>query len=125
MLRILGSAKTLCDSITRREMLRVGGIGTFSLGLTDLWSLQALQAAQQPATSTTGHAATFGRAKRIILLYLYGAAAQHETFDPKPERRPRFAASSSRSTPSCRGFRSASICPSSRGSPIGWPSFVR
>lgn len=85
MLRILGSAKTLCDAITRREMLRVGGIGTFSLGLTDLWSLQALQAAQQPATSATGNAATFGRAKRIILLYLYGAAAQHETFDPKPD----------------------------------------
>ncbi len=81
MLRILGSAKTLCDSITRREMLRAGGLGLFSLGLADLGALREIQA----ASSASGTPATFGRAKRILLLYLYGAAAQHETFDPKPE----------------------------------------
>ena len=26
----------------------------------------------------------FGKAKRVLLLYLYGAAAQHELYDPKP-----------------------------------------
>ena len=87
MLRILGSAKTLCDSVTRREMLRVGGISAVSLGLTDLWKLQAVQAGQGTPTTAAAlnPAGNFGRAKRIILLYLYGAAAQHETFDPKPK----------------------------------------
>jgi hypothetical protein len=90
MLRILGSAKTLCDAITRREMIRAGGLGMFSLGLTDFWRLQQAAAAATagvPASSTAEKpaAAGFGGAKRIILLYLYGAAAQHETFDPKPD----------------------------------------
>lgn len=77
MLRILGSAKTLCDSITRRDMLRVGGFGLGALGLADLLRLET-------GAGESGDVA-FGRAKRVILLYLYGAAAQHETFDPKPE----------------------------------------
>jgi len=77
MLRILGSAKTACDRLTRREMLRAGGLGMFSLALPDLWRLQA---AASPSS-----ASTFGQAKRVILLYLYGAAAQHELYDPKPD----------------------------------------
>ena len=32
-----------------------------------------------------GRPASFGKAKRVICLYLYGAAAQHETWDPKPD----------------------------------------
>lgn len=82
MLRILGSEKILCDHVTRREMLRVGGLGMFSLGMTDLARLQAGQktASEQPST--------FGRAKRVILLFLYGAAAQHELYDLKPEAPP-------------------------------------
>lgn len=84
MLRILGSAKTLCDSITRREMMRVGGLGMYSLGVADLWKLQAAQQSVGTNVAADGPSG-FGRAKRIILLYLYGAAAQHETFDPKPD----------------------------------------
>ncbi|MBI3407444.1 MAG: DUF1501 domain-containing protein [Planctomycetes bacterium] len=86
MLRILGSPRALCDNLTRREMLCAGGLGMFSLGLPDLWRLQAAQA----FSATPKHAqppprrSHFGRAKRVILLYLYGAAAQHELFDPKP-----------------------------------------
>ncbi|MEX2287474.1 MAG: DUF1501 domain-containing protein [Planctomycetaceae bacterium] len=80
MLKILGSAKTLCDSITRREMLRAGGLGAFSLSLPQLLRLKSLQADESPTSLPC-----FGQAKRIILLYLYGAAAQHETYDPKPE----------------------------------------
>ncbi len=79
MLKVLGSSKRLCDRVSRREVLRVGGLGMFSLGLDDLWGLQSIQAAE------AAHAATFGRAKRVILLYLYGAAAQHELYDLKPE----------------------------------------
>jgi hypothetical protein len=85
MLRILGSAKTLCNSVTRREVLRVGGLGMSSFVLTDLWKLQAAPAQIPSVVEATNLTGTFGRAKRIILLYLYGAAAQHETFDPKPD----------------------------------------
>jgi len=68
--------------------MRVGGLGMFSLALADLWKLQATQAGQErmPAVADPANVTgTFGQAKRIILLYLYGAAAQHETFDPKPD----------------------------------------
>ncbi|HVW02199.1 MAG TPA: DUF1501 domain-containing protein [Planctomycetaceae bacterium] len=78
MLKVLGSAKRLCDGIDRREMLRAGSLGLFSAGLASLNSriIQAGEAADDP---------TFGKAKRVILLYLYGAAAQHELYDLKPE----------------------------------------
>jgi hypothetical protein len=79
MLRILGSAKKLCGGWTRREMLWAGGLGLFGLGLTDYLRL----AAAPPARRPPGHG--FGRAKACILLYLYGAPSQLETFDPKPD----------------------------------------
>src|SRR5579863_8746665 len=79
MLRILGSAKTLCDRITRRDMLRVGGLGLLPAGLSGLLAPPAL------ARSDDVPERGFGRAKRVIVLYLYGAAAQHEVWDLKPE----------------------------------------
>jgi hypothetical protein len=81
MLRILGSARRLCDGLTRRELLRAGGLGLFGLGLTDLSRLGALQAAPAPAAPASG----FGSAKACILLYLYGAPSQLEVFDLKPD----------------------------------------
>jgi hypothetical protein len=81
MLRILGSSKRLCDGLTRRDWLRVGGLGLFGLSLTDLLRLRELQAASTSAPS----AGSFGRAKACILLYLYGAPSQLETFDLKPD----------------------------------------
>src|SRR5262245_63484525 len=77
MLRILGSRKIACDSVTRRDLLHVGGLGLFGLSLTNLFRLQELQAAQDRRRSS-------GRAKACILIHLFGAAPQHETFDPKP-----------------------------------------
>jgi hypothetical protein len=79
MLRILGSPGNLCNGISRREMMRVGGLGTMSLGLPELFRLRELQANETTANGS------FGQAKRIILLYLYGAAAQHELYDLKPD----------------------------------------
>jgi hypothetical protein len=78
MLRILGSPKTLCDGITRRDFLHIGGLGALGLGLSDLFRLQEARAAAPPAQS-------FGKAKACILLFLYGSPPQHETFDPKPQ----------------------------------------
>ena len=80
MLRILGSAKNLCNGLTRREMLRAGGLGLLGIGLADYLRLADLQAAQ-PAHRLHK---SFGRAKSCILLYLYGAPSQLETFDMKP-----------------------------------------
>jgi hypothetical protein len=79
MLRILGSPTTLCDGLTRRDFLHVGGLGVFGLGLSDLLRWQAAQAAPLPPARTRG------QAKACILLFPYGSPPQHETFDPKPE----------------------------------------
>lgn len=79
MLRILGSTKTLCDRIARRDMLRVGALGAASLTLPDLLRHDALQAGESSGNPSVS------RAKRVIVLYLYGAAAQHELWDMKPE----------------------------------------
>src|SRR5438105_7913809 len=78
MLRILGSRKVLCDGLTRRDFLHIGGLGAFGLALSDLFATQAAKAAYQTADK-------FGKAKACILLFPYGSPPQHETFDPKPE----------------------------------------
>lgn len=79
MLRILGSRKRLCDGITRREAMRIGGLGVCGLGLN------GLLAAESQAAGITSDARTFGKAKRCILLFLYGSPSQLETFDMKPD----------------------------------------
>src|SRR5262245_16990843 len=80
MLRILGSRKRLCVGWTRRDMLWAGGLGLFGLGLSDYLRLAELQA-RNPTQPARG----FGRARACILLYLYGAPSQLETFDMKPD----------------------------------------
>jgi len=77
MLRILGSSKKLCDDLTRRDFLQVGGLG--ALGALSLADALRLSAQTKPA-----HERHFGRAKSCILLFLYGSPSQLETFDPKP-----------------------------------------
>jgi hypothetical protein len=79
MLRLLGSAKTLCDRLTRRDVMRAGGLALTSLGLA------GLPGSRLRAESGDSGERGFGKAKRVILLYLYGAAAQHELWDLKPE----------------------------------------
>ena len=79
----------------RRDLLRAGG-----LGLAGAWP-----AASQTASSAEETAPAlpldqgFGRAKRCLLLYIYGAWSQLDTFDPKPaapaETRGEFGAISS------------------------------
>jgi hypothetical protein len=81
MLRILGSAKRLCNGWTRREMLRAGGLGLLGISLADVLRLSETQASQPPNRLHK----SFGRARSCILLYLYGAPSQLETFDMKPD----------------------------------------
>jgi hypothetical protein len=82
MLRILGSPKRLCDGLTRRDLLHVGSLGAFGLGLSHL--LRWNEAGAAGASALTG-SSTFGKAKSCILLFPYGSPPQHETFDPKPD----------------------------------------
>ena len=79
MLRLQGNPKTLCDGLTRRDLLHVGGLGAFGLALHDVLGSKPAQA--KPAERDP----KFGRAKSCILIYKYGAPPQHETFDPKPD----------------------------------------
>jgi len=78
MLRILGTNKTLCDGLSRRDFLQIGGMGVGGLQLADALRLQSLASDQSDAHN-------FGAAKSCILLFPYGSPSSHETFDPKPE----------------------------------------
>src|SRR5437867_5350347 len=78
MLRILGSRKTLCDGISRRDFLHIGGLGVLGVGLSDVLRLHQAQASAKLQSC-------FGKAKACILLFPYGSPPQHETFDPKPD----------------------------------------
>jgi hypothetical protein len=86
MLRLLGSSRQLCDGVSRRDLLHIGGLGLYGLSIA-----HPTATAATPSTAVTDSNAalvrgpSFGRAKRCIMLYLFGAAPQHETFDPKPE----------------------------------------
>lgn len=76
MLRVLGSTKRLCAGISRRDVLNIGAVGAGALSLPHLFAREAAAAESAPVPP---------RAKRILLVYLAGAASQLETFDPKPE----------------------------------------
>jgi hypothetical protein len=77
MFAIHDTGTRLCDGLTRRDWLRVGGLGLFGLSLPGL-----LAARQAQAAASSG---TFGRAKACIVLFLMGGPPQHETWDPKPD----------------------------------------
>lgn len=66
------------DSWSRREWLRVGGLGALGLSLPGLLRRSA-------AAEAISRGASFGRAKSCIILFLSGGPPQHETFDPKPD----------------------------------------
>ncbi len=77
MLRVLGSPKRLCDGLTRRDMLHAGSLSLFGLGLDAFLRTQAVSA------SAPHRAASFGKAKSCILLFLYGSPSQLEWADMK------------------------------------------
>src|SRR5438445_6531356 len=62
-----------CEGYTRREWLRVGGLGAFGLTLPDLLQLRA-----SPIS-------TFGRARSCIVVFLFGAPAHQDIWDVKPD----------------------------------------
>lgn len=76
MLRIRGTPQRLCDTVHRRDFLHLGAIGGLGLSLPTL-----LRASDAQAPSAT---ATFGKARRCLLLFLTGGPPQLDTWDMKP-----------------------------------------
>ncbi len=81
MLRILSNPRQLCDGLTRRDLLHIGGLGMLGVNLGNFASLSQARAESQSA------AKNFGKAKACILLFPFGSPPQHETFDPKMAER--------------------------------------
>ncbi len=75
MLRVQGSDRRLCDGLSRRDLLQVGG-----LGLAGGLSLPTLLAAEQARTIDSD-----APAKSVILINLLGGPSHIDMFDMKPE----------------------------------------
>ena len=90
MLSIPGPAARLCDSPSRRELLRVGGASMLGLSLSNVLRLEASAAspADGGTTSRDGKAGRglvgFGKAKNVILIFLQGGPSHIDLWDPKP-----------------------------------------
>src|SRR5437870_6571483 len=76
----LGQADvSLCEGLSRREWLRVGGLPLLGLSLPNLLRAGAGDRSA-PAEPTS-----FGRAKSCILAFLFGAPAHQDVWDLKPD----------------------------------------
>jgi len=76
MLSILGNPKRLCGGMTRRDWIRVGALGLTGITVPQLTALRQVSA---------GEGSSFGKAKGVILIHLYGSPSQLEWADPKPD----------------------------------------
>lgn len=92
MIRIITNPSRLCDSWSRRELLTVGGLSLFGLGLPTLFRRHAVQADDRPpsgasVTASRGSKAGsgFGAAESVIVVYLQGSPSHIDLWDPKPD----------------------------------------
>src|SRR5262245_31202347 len=83
MLRIQGSARRRHGMWRRRDFLRAGGMGLLGSTFPGLAHVSAADASE--ATGESLRFPGFGRAKQCLVLYIYGAWSQLDTFDPKPQ----------------------------------------
>ena len=65
-----------CDGVSRRDIIRIGGLSALGLGLGDYFRLRHAGAAE---------ASRIAKAKSCILVWLDGGPSHLETFDPKPD----------------------------------------
>lgn len=75
MFRVTGTPATLCDGVSRRDFLRVGSLGAAGLTLPQLFLRRSLGSEKT---------ASFGRAKRCLLIFLTGGPPQVDLWDMKP-----------------------------------------
>src|SRR5881394_2755720 len=66
------------SALTRRHVLKVGGLGLLGLTMNTLW------AAESKSTNQTSKAPT-PRAKSIVFLYQFGGPSHIDMFDMKPD----------------------------------------
>ena len=76
-------APDLRDSVANRR----GFLGSSAAGLAGLGAAGLSRSSNGIEAGQEGlqHGLTFGRAKSVIVLYLYGAPSQMDTLDPKPD----------------------------------------
>lgn len=84
MLSFLGQSVRLCDGISRREVLRVGGLGFTGLAWSDLFRAQA-KATPTTRSETRKVASSFGKAKACIVIFNYGGPSHLDLWDLKPD----------------------------------------
>jgi hypothetical protein len=75
-----GLGKDLCDphlSVSRRDVLRVGGSGLLGLSLANILKLQANSA------ESAGSGPGWGQTKHVIMVYLQGGPSHLDLWDPK------------------------------------------
>ena len=81
MLELFNSQQmSFCDRLDRRAMLQAGSLGTLGLSLPELLSQKAEARPGRIETSSV-----FCKAKRVILLFMWGGPAHQDTWDFKPE----------------------------------------
>jgi len=81
MLSILGRGVRLCDGVSRREALRVGGLGFTGLMMSD-WLRARAAAATSVRKPPSG---SFGKAKACIMVFNYGGPSHIDLWDLKPD----------------------------------------
>ena len=72
--------------LSRRDFVRRGGLSLAAIGLPSVLRSETLPTApanRAPVVISTGVRST-GRAKSVVVLFLYGAPSQMDTLDPKP-----------------------------------------
>src|SRR5688572_16314122 len=69
-------------SITRRSMIRLGGLGLGVPSLLRLWQAQSVARAASPGSVGGGHPKPI---RACILIFYYGGPSHFETYDPKPD----------------------------------------
>ena len=75
MIQLNGSPHRLHGKLSRRALLKIGALAPLGLNLPSL-----LASAQKAAPS----GGKFGRAKRCLMLYMWGGPSHIDTFDMKP-----------------------------------------
>lgn len=74
MLSVLSHGSRLCDGLTRRELLRLGGLSLFGLSLPQVLRAADARTERRPA-----------KAKSVILFNLLGGPSHMDMFDMKPK----------------------------------------
>src|SRR5262245_38994043 len=73
MFRLHHGGSRDCDGVSRRELLRIGGLGLAGLTLADLLRIEGRAKTPSPP------------ARSVILMWMQGGPSHIDTFDPKPD----------------------------------------